>query len=161
MTNLTLTSRSPNDTAQIAALIARELRPRDVVVLTGDLGAGKTTFTKALSAALGVTEQVTSPTFTLVHEYRGDTLTVCHADLYRLERTGELADLGLDDARRSGAVLVVEWGDLAPQEFPEAVVIAFAHAVDDERTISVSSRGAAWEPRFGRLVDHVRLGVNT
>jgi len=159
MTALTLTSRSPDDTAKVAALIARELRPRDVLVLTGDLGAGKTTFTKALCAALGVTEQVTSPTFTLVHEYRGNTLTVCHADLYRLERTGELADLGLDDARRSGAVLVVEWGDLAPQEFPEAVVIAFVHAGETERTITVSSRGAAWEPRFGRLADSLKKGV--
>ena len=108
MTALLLTSHSPQDTARYAAIIAAELRPRDVLLLAGDLGAGKTTFTKALCAALGVVDTVTSPTFTLVHEYRGSKLVVCHADLYRLERTGELADLGLDDARRGGAVLVVE-----------------------------------------------------
>ncbi|MFM7047220.1 MAG: tRNA (adenosine(37)-N6)-threonylcarbamoyltransferase complex ATPase subunit type 1 TsaE, partial [Actinomycetota bacterium] len=97
-------SRSVDDTARLARVLAHEMRQRDVVVLTGDLGAGKTTFTKAFCAALGVTEQVTSPTFTIVHEYRGSKLTVCHADLYRLERTGELVDLGLEDARRAGAV---------------------------------------------------------
>ena len=151
MTALLLTSHSPQDTARYAATIAAELRPRDVLLLTGDLGAGKTTFTKALCAALGVIDTVTSPTFTLVHEYRGSKLVVCHADLYRLERTGELADLGLDDARRSGAVLVVEWGDLAGDEFTEALTLTFAHAGETERTITVSSRGTTWAPRVGRL----------
>lgn len=159
MTSLTISSRSPEDTAKVAEILARDLRPRDVLVLTGDLGAGKTTFTKALCAALGVTEHVTSPTFTLVHEYRGSKLTVCHADLYRLERTGELLDLGLDDARQSGAVLVVEWGDLAPAAFPEAIVIAFAHAGDSERTITVSSRGPTWDIRFGRVADALQAGA--
>lgn len=149
-------SRSVDDTARLAQVLAREVRQRDVVVLTGDLGAGKTTFTKSFCAALGVTDQVTSPTFTLVHQYRGSTLTVCHADLYRLERTGELVDLGLEDARRAGAVLIVEWGDLAPGEFPEALVVAFTHAGDDARHISVSWRGAAWEVRFLRIADQLK-----
>ena len=94
---------------------------------------------------------VTSPTFTLVHEYRGSKLVVCHADLYRLERTGELADLGLDDARRSGAVLVVEWGDLSGDEFTEALTLTFTHAGEAERTITVASRGTTWGPRVTRL----------
>ena len=159
MTTLLLTSHSPQDTARYAATIAAELRPRDVLLLTGDLGAGKTTFTKALCAALGVVDTVTSPTFTLVHEYRGSKLVVCHADLYRLERTGELADLGLDDARRSGAVLVVEWGDLAGDEFTEALTLTFAHAGETERVVTVSSRGTSWAPRVGRLF--AALGQNS
>ena len=159
MTTLLLTSHSPQDTARYAATIAAELRPRDVLLLTGDLGAGKTTFTKALCAAMGVVDTVTSPTFTLVHEYRGSKLVVCHADLYRLERTGELADLGLDDARRSGAVLVVEWGDLAGDEFTEALTLTFAHAGETERVVTVSSRGTSWAPRVGRLF--AALGQNS
>lgn len=156
MQTVEFSSSSVSDTSRFAAVLAREVRPRDVLLLTGDLGAGKTTFTKAFCAALGVTDQVTSPTFTLVHEYRGSSLTVCHADLYRLERTGELADLGLDDARRAGAVLVVEWGDLAPKEFDDALLIAFAHAGDTARRITVSWKGSAWEVRFLRLAERLR-----
>lgn len=138
-------------THRLAAVLAGEIRPRDVLLLTGDLGAGKTTFTKAFCAALGVTDTVTSPTFTLVHEYQGQSVRVCHADLYRLERTGELADLGLDEARRGGAVLVVEWGDLVPGAFDEALVLDFVHAGGETRTIVVSPRGPGWEARFERL----------
>ena len=154
----TLMSASLDDTARIAKVIAAELRPRDVLLLTGDLGAGKTTFTKALCTALGVADAVTSPTFTLVHEYVGGRLTVVHSDLYRLERTGELDDLGLDDARRRGAVLVVEWGDLMLDAFDDALVIAFAHADGDARNITVSWRGSGWEARFVRLSDRLQAG---
>ncbi|MFZ9401866.1 MAG: tRNA (adenosine(37)-N6)-threonylcarbamoyltransferase complex ATPase subunit type 1 TsaE [Ilumatobacteraceae bacterium] len=158
MLHTTLTAMSLDDTARIARVIAAELRPRDVLLLTGDLGAGKTTFTKALCTALGVTDAVTSPTFTLVHEYVGGRLTVVHSDLYRLERTGELDDLGLDDARRRGAVLVVEWGDLVLDAFDDALVIAFAHAGGDARSITVSWRGSGWEARFVRLSDRLQAG---
>lgn len=158
MLRTTLTSASLDDTARIAKVIAAELRPRDVLLLTGDLGAGKTTFTKALCTALGVTDAVTSPTFTLVHEYAGGRLTVVHSDLYRLERTGELDDLGLDDARRRGAVLVVEWGDLMLDAFDDALVIAFSHADGDARSITVSWRGSGWEARFVRLSDRLQAG---
>ena len=158
MLRTTLTSASLDDTARIAKVIAAELRPRDVLLLTGDLGAGKTTFTKALCTALGVTDAVTSPTFTLVHEYAGGRLTVVHSDLYRLERTGELDDLGLDDARRRGAVLVVEWGDLMLDAFDDALVIAFSHADGDARKITVSWRGSGWEARFVRLSDRLQAG---
>jgi tRNA threonylcarbamoyladenosine biosynthesis protein TsaE len=150
-------SQSVADTVQFAEKLSRELRPRDVLVLAGDLGAGKTTFTKALCAALGVEDTVTSPTFTLVHEYRGTKLVVCHADLYRLQRTGELADLGLDEARRAGAVLVVEWGDLMLEHFDEALVLTFAHRLhtggsDTEREITVGWRGQQWEARIERIL---------
>lgn len=161
MQSVEFVAASPADTARLAEALAREVRPRDVLILTGDLGAGKTTFTKAFCAALGVSDSVTSPTFTLVHEYRGSTLVVCHADLYRLERTGELVDLGLDDARRGGAVLVVEWGDLAASEFPDALVISFEHLGAESRRITVTWRGAGWEVRFLRIADRVKQLVAT
>ena len=160
MQELKFTTSSVAETAAIASAIAREVRQRDVLLLTGELGAGKTTFTKALCAALGVVDAVTSPTFTLVHRYEGSSLVVWHADLYRLERTGELDDLGLDDARLAGGVLIVEWGDLVPRAFPEALVIDFVHAGDDARSITVSWRGSSWESRFPKLVDRVRSAVS-
>lgn len=160
MQSVEFESLSPDDTARLAAALAREVRPRDVVLLTGDLGAGKTTFTKAFCAALGVLETVTSPTFTLVHEYRGASLTICHADLYRLERTGEFVDLGLDDARRSGAVLVVEWGDLVPDAFDDALVVDFGHGGGDTRRINVSWHGAGWESRFPRLAARLHAAMS-
>ncbi|MEY3357833.1 MAG: hypothetical protein RLZZ538_342 [Actinomycetota bacterium] len=160
MLHITLTATSLDETARIAKVVAGELRPRDVLLLTGDLGAGKTTFTKALCAALGITDAVTSPTFTLVHEYVGSRLTVVHSDLYRLERTGELDDLGLDDARRRGAVLVVEWGDLVLDAFDDALVIAFAHADGDSRRVTVSWRGSGWEARFVRLSERLQAGAH-
>lgn len=156
MREVKFASHTVEDTVRFAEKVARELRPRDVLVLAGDLGAGKTTFTKALCAALGVVDTVTSPTFTLVHEYRGTKLVVCHADLYRLQRTGELSDLGLDDARRAGAVLVVEWGDLVLDHFDDALIIRFAHtngagASPDDREITAGWRGPQWEARFARM----------
>jgi tRNA threonylcarbamoyladenosine biosynthesis protein TsaE len=151
-----IVSHSATETANVAGIVARELRARDVLLLAGDLGAGKTAFTKALCAALGVGEPVTSPTFTLVHEYQGGSLRVCHADVYRLERTGELADLGLEEARRLGAVLVIEWGDLVAEAFDDALVLTFGHAGDDRRTIDFSYRGTQWESRFSRLYEKLR-----
>ena len=105
-------------TIRLARALAPRLEGGDLVVLAGDLGAGKTFFARALCRALGVPQEipVTSPTFTLVHEYEG-RVPVAHADLYRLgggaaeDPAGELAQLGLRDRRAEGAVLVVEWGE--------------------------------------------------
>ena len=98
-------------TIHLAASLAPALRPSDLVVLEGGLGAGKTFFTRALCRALGVPPSipVTSPTFTLVHEHEG-RLLLLHADLYRLHGAEELAPLGLREQRADGAVLLVEWG---------------------------------------------------
>jgi tRNA threonylcarbamoyladenosine biosynthesis protein TsaE len=99
-------------TIRLARALAPLLEPSDLVVLEGDLGAGKTFFTRALARALGVPRDVpvTSPTFALVHELEGARLRVAHADLYRLGDDAELESLGLRDARGEGALLVVEWG---------------------------------------------------
>jgi tRNA threonylcarbamoyladenosine biosynthesis protein TsaE len=99
-------------TIQLAARLAEALAPGDLVILKGDLGAGKTFFTRSLARALGVpvSTSITSPTFTLVHEIEG-RIPVAHADLYRLVDPGELGELGLRDRRGEGAALVVEWGE--------------------------------------------------
>jgi tRNA threonylcarbamoyladenosine biosynthesis protein TsaE len=98
-------------TRMLAGLVAAELAPSDLVVLSGPVGAGKTFFTRALCRALGVprTRRVTSPTFALVHEHAG-RLPIVHADLYRIESARQLFDLGLENERDEGKVLVIEWG---------------------------------------------------
>lgn len=99
-------------TTKLASHLAALLQPGDLVILKGDLGAGKTFFTRALVRALGVPPSVsiTSPTFTLVHEIEA-TIPIAHADLYRLREPGELGELGLRERRGEGAALLVEWGE--------------------------------------------------
>jgi tRNA threonylcarbamoyladenosine biosynthesis protein TsaE len=98
-------------TEALAERLAPLLAPRDLVILSGDLGAGKTFLARALCSALGVeARRVTSPTFSLVHEFQG-SLPIAHADLYRLQREAELEPLGLADMREEGRVLLVEWGE--------------------------------------------------
>jgi len=107
-------------TAAVAQAVAGLLRAGDLVVLTGDLGAGKTAFAQALAASLGVDEAVTSPTFVLVRPYRTRAgFDLLHADLYRLETTGEVADLGLAEQLDDGAAAVVEWGERAGAVLPD------------------------------------------
>ena len=118
---------SVEETWALARRVAAELKNGDVVCLEGDLGAGKTTFTQGLAAALGVNGRVTSPTFCLVQEHNGDRLLV-HMDLYRLHSPEDVLAIGWEDYLDRGAILVVEWpecaGDLIP---PDAVHIHFSH----------------------------------
>jgi tRNA threonylcarbamoyladenosine biosynthesis protein TsaE len=139
-------------TARLAGLVASRLRPGDLVLLSGELGAGKTAFTQALAAALGVGEPVTSPTFTLVRGYRTAAgWELLHADLYRLEQLDEVADLGLAELLDDGAVAVVEWGERGvPALLPEYLLITLeAGATDEQRRISFEDVGGGWA---GRLV---------
>lgn len=154
---LHLFARSTGDTARIAAAVARLVRPRDMVVLVGEMGSGKTTFTQSFARQLGVTEPVTSPTFNLVHSYAGTEHTVHHVDLYRLERTGELDDLGLDELQDAGGVMIVEWGDVVGDALGDALIIGLAHS-DEEgaRTLEVSRRGRQWESRWSQLESVLR-----
>lgn len=104
---------SPEATIALGEDLARRLQPPKVVVLSGDLGAGKTTLVKGMAQGLSAASEqdVTSPTFTLVHEYRGPTATLYHIDLYRVETARELETLGIDDLISDSSVLVIEWGD--------------------------------------------------
>ena len=96
---LHLRAESPADTAAIAASIAAVARSGDLIVLAGEMGAGKTAFAKGFGVALGVTEPITSPTYTLVHSYEAGRITLHHADIYRLSTQNEVADLALDGER--------------------------------------------------------------
>jgi tRNA threonylcarbamoyladenosine biosynthesis protein TsaE len=108
-------TRSPEETIALGRQLAAQLTPPVLVVLLGDLGAGKTTLTKGIAAGLGATaeEDVTSPTFTLIHEYGGRRAKtpVYHVDLYRIENARELETLGLEDMLAERAVVIVEWGE--------------------------------------------------
>jgi tRNA threonylcarbamoyladenosine biosynthesis protein TsaE len=130
-------------TIHLAERLAAALLPGDLVVLSGDLGAGKTFFARALCRALGVPPSipVTSPTFTLVHEYDA-RLPVRHADVYRLRGAGELAPLGLREQRADGAVLVVEWGEPYLEALGgDGLVLGFAVSPEGARTARAAGTG--------------------
>jgi tRNA threonylcarbamoyladenosine biosynthesis protein TsaE len=120
---LQLCSSSPADTHAIAGALAALVRQGDIVVLSGEMGAGKTAFAQGFGRALGVTEPITSPTFTLVHSYDCGKLTMHHADLYRLERTAEVADLALAELAEFHGVVLVEWGEVADASFGDHMVV--------------------------------------
>jgi tRNA threonylcarbamoyladenosine biosynthesis protein TsaE len=127
------------------------LRNGDVVLLDGEMGAGKTTTTKLIAEAIGVVDDVTSPTYTLVHTYSGGRLTLHHADLYRLKSTAEIDDLGLEEMLSAGGVLLIEWGAPAGELFPTHVFVSLS--IDDEtgRTVTLGSRSEIWSSRLKQL----------
>lgn len=126
----------------MAEKIARTLRGGEVIVLSGELGAGKTAFTKALAAALGVKETVLSPTFTMVKEYKGENLGLYHFDLYRIEDAAELEELGLDEYFSSDAVTVIEWNKLDFSDFPGKVIeISIDYISPESRLFRVNGWG--------------------
>src|SRR5438093_998187 len=104
-------SHSAAETMDFGRQLAASLRPRDVVALTGDLGAGKTCLVKGVAAGLGVTQVVTSPTFTLIHEYRDGRLPVYHVDLYRLDSVRQAQAIGLEEYLAGDGVTIIEWAE--------------------------------------------------
>lgn len=133
-------SGSEAETRAIAARLAPELRPGTVLLISGDLGAGKTAFVRGLAEGLGVPgDEVTSPTFTLVHEYRGGRLPLIHVDLYRLE-AADLSEIGLDEALAEAGVVAVEWPERLTRTAPGAVLVHIADAGGDTRQITYSIR---------------------
>jgi tRNA threonylcarbamoyladenosine biosynthesis protein TsaE len=128
---------SEEQTREVAARLAGELAPGTVILLHGDLGAGKTAFVRGLAEGLGVAEdEVSSPTFTLVHEYRGGRLPLYHADLYRLPAGASLDELGLDEVAEEG-VLAIEWPERLSRPVPGALDIRIAIAGDTDRHITI------------------------
>ena len=129
----------------------------DVVLLVGDLGAGKTAFTQGLAHGLGVDEPVTSPTFTIVQEYAG-RLPLAHVDVYRLDRVQDLFDLGFDEMVDGDGVTVVEWGDLVQQTVPaEHVVVRIEPgAAESERVLELSFHGPSWRARQAEVEEALR-----
>jgi tRNA threonylcarbamoyladenosine biosynthesis protein TsaE len=150
---LQLSARSLADTHAIAAALAVISRSGDVVVLAGEMGAGKTAFAQGFGAALGVTEPITSPTFTLVHSYEVGKLTLHHADIYRLSTQHEVADLALSELVEDDGIVLVEWGDVVAQSLGDHVLVRLDHVDDDEhaRHITLSGTGRSWAIRWERL----------
>jgi tRNA threonylcarbamoyladenosine biosynthesis protein TsaE len=131
-----LITHSEEETADVARTLAGTLKSGDVILLSGNLGAGKTAFVRGLATGLGISpEDVSSPTFTLVHEYRGGRLTLYHADLYRLDRVAT-EDLGLEEMGVADGILAIEW----PDRLAHALAGARAVQIDvvDENTRRIS-----------------------
>ncbi len=182
-----LRSESAVDTRAIAAVIAGLARAGDLIVLAGKMGAGKTAFAQGFARALGVFEPVTSPTYTLVHTYAAATgdvaagrsengrcgpstnsVSLHHADLYRLEHTAEVADLALAELLEDNAVVLVEWGDKV--ELGEHLQVELRVDGDDDlargdefnddvRFITVTSSDRRWDLRWDRLATGLRRWV--
>lgn len=152
---ITCRSHSVSETSQIAAALASVVRPRDIIILAGEMGAGKTAFTVGFTDALGVSQEdaVSSPTFTLVHSYTSGKFPIVHADLYRLTSLGEVVDLGLREQADLGAVVVVEWGDVAAEILGDALTVTVEHddENDDVRSLVFSVVGHGWDTRWERL----------
>jgi len=148
----TLTTRSAAETHDFARRLGALLRPGDVVVLAGELGAGKTVFTKGIAVALGIEETVASPTFTIVREYEAP-LPLVHVDVYRLDHLQEMHDIGLDDVLGGDGVTVVEWGDKVSRVLPvERLDVRIEPGDgDDDRVITLDGAGPSWAARRAAL----------
>ena len=132
-------SNSYEDTQKIASDFAKKLKPGDVITLDGDLGAGKTAFTGGLAKGLGISGYVTSPTFTIVNEYRNGHVPLFHFDVYRIESMDDLYDIGWEDYVSQGGICVVEWADIIRDDLPlpyYEIRIAKLDS-DDSRQISI------------------------
>ena len=136
-----LTTNSPDETIAWGRTLAESLAPPKLVLLRGDLGAGKTTLVKGIAAAFEAAseEDVTSPTFTLIHEYRGPRAKLYHIDLYRIDTQRELDTLALDDLRTEDSILLIEWGE----KFPRLV---------RERDVEISLKRTGESSRLVRIV---------
>ncbi len=131
-------TRSESETTAAGRALASTLSSGDVVLLYGDLGAGKTAFVRGLADGLGISpDEVNSPTFTLVQEYRGGRLPLVHVDLYRLSDPREIDDLGLDEVA-AGGVLSIEWAEKYRSPPPHVIRVTIEHGEGDERTLTIS-----------------------
>jgi tRNA threonylcarbamoyladenosine biosynthesis protein TsaE len=149
----TLVSRSPEQTRAFAQRLGALLHAGDVVVLAGEMGAGKTAFAKGVALALGIEEPVASPTFTIIREYEAP-LPLVHVDVYRLDHVQELHDLGLDDVLGEGGVTMVEWGDKVSAALPGDrldIHIEFGDG-DDDRVFTIDCSGRSWVARRDAIV---------
>jgi len=163
---LTVHVSTLDGTRAVAAAVARLARAGDVIVLSGEMGAGKTAFAQGFGAALGVTDPITSPTYTLVHSYEIGRTTLHHADLYRLDTHHQVADLALAELVEDRGILLVEWGDPVAASLGDHLHVALER-VDDEsesdpdgmppttRTITLTGVGRGWAARWEALTTGV------
>lgn len=152
MNTLAAQTHSSAETFSLAARVGTILRAGDVVALVGDLGVGKTVFAKGIARALGIDEEVVSPTFTLVREYEAP-LPLVHVDVYRLDHLQELHDVGFDELVGGRSVTVVEWGDRVGALLPaERLDVVLTHGDDDDdRVVVFEPAGRSWAARSDAL----------
>lgn len=146
------TTKSVDDTRELAGVVAGLVREGDVILLSGELATGKTAFTQGLGAALGVDHPITSPTFVLIHQYEG-RVTLHHVDVYRVDQLQEIIDLGLPEMLDDGGVAVIEWGDLAAPALTADylyVTLELGES-EDERRLTFRAVGQSWVPREAAL----------
>ncbi len=132
--------RSVADTERLGTAVAGKLLPGDVIAYYGDLGAGKTAFTRGVAAGLGITDRVTSPTYTIVNEYLSGRLPLFHFDMYRLGSADELFDIGWEDYLERGGVCCVEWSENVDEIFEEPITVRIEKC-DDENARCITILG--------------------
>lgn len=143
LTKTEFTSTSPEETLAIGRILSESLEPGDIICLKGQLGAGKTHLVKGISSGLGISEHVVnSPTFTLIHEYKG-RLPVYHFDLYRVKDVSELRDIGTEDYLYGQGVCIVEWPEILENDLPANAVHVTIEKIDvSTRKLSIATSGA-------------------
>lgn len=151
ITLLDIVTHSPEETQELGRCIGEQALPGDIILLTGNLGAGKTCLTQGIAQGLGIQEYVMSPSFVIVRELRG-RLWLYHIDLYRLDRIEEMADLGLDDYFYGGGVCVIEWAEKAMNLLPkEHLLIEISYLSDTERQFQMKPSGERYLELISRL----------
>ena len=135
-------TNSPEETEKIGERLAQKLVPGTVLAYRGDLGAGKTAFTRGLARGLGYRELVTSPTYTIVNEYLGGRLPLFHFDMYRLQSDDDLWDIGWEDYLERGGVCAVEWSENVADAMEGAIRVDIAKLSDDTREITIEGGNA-------------------
>ncbi len=143
---LEIDSQSPEETHDIGFKIGKKLKPGDIICLNGDLGAGKTTITKAIAEALGIEENITSPSFTIVNEYYGD-VNLYHFDVYRIDDIEEMYDIGYEEYFYSDGICVIEWSNMIEDILPkERLELNLYNTSDsDSRKIEIKAFGDRYE----------------
>jgi tRNA threonylcarbamoyladenosine biosynthesis protein TsaE len=146
------------ETQALAAALAELARPGDLVLLAGDLGAGKTAFTQGFGRGLGIEETITSPTFTLAREYDGTRLRLHHLDVYRMESMAEVFDVDLPELLDDNAVVLIEWGEAIVGSLPADYLEVALHLgdEDDDRVLEVHPVGPSWAGRAKAVAAAIR-----
>jgi tRNA threonylcarbamoyladenosine biosynthesis protein TsaE len=152
MTKHTVKTNSPDETTKLAVRLGELVKPGDVITLEGDLGAGKTTFTKGLAKGMGILKNVNSPTFTIMKEYRDGRLPLYHMDVYRMEDSDE--DLGFEEFFEGEGVTVVEWAHLIQEQLPpDRLGIRILRVDDESREIIFEPIGNHYLGLYKELID--------
>ena len=131
------TTNSPGETESIGIALGKILTPGSIIAYRGDLGAGKTAFTRGLAKGLGCTEQVTSPTYTIVNEYLSGRIPLFHFDMYRLRSSDDLWGIGWDDYLDRGGVCAVEWSENVAEEMVDAILVTIEKCGEKSRQITI------------------------